>query len=173
MKSTSLLAIVVAAVVLQMALARYAIGGRWAFDLVLVGVIYAALYGGPVSGMLAGTFGGLMQDVLSDDIVGVGGLVKTLIGFAAGAIGAHFVVTRPWSKVLFVAPATLVHRLLILAIYGLIDQHWPGVRWGTMLIEIMLNSAAAFVAFQFTEALPGAVARRRQSRRPKWASRNW
>ena len=38
---------VVVAVVLQVTLARYTVGGRWVFDLVLVGVVYAALPVGP------------------------------------------------------------------------------------------------------------------------------
>ena len=53
------------AVVLQVTLARYTVGGRWVFDLVLVGVVYAALLWGPVAGMLAGTIGGLLQDWLA------------------------------------------------------------------------------------------------------------
>ena len=36
-----------------------------------------------------------MQDVLSADIVGIGGLAKTLVGFAAGVLGTQFVVARP------------------------------------------------------------------------------
>ena len=44
--------------------------------------------GRPVAGMLAGTLGGLLQDMLSGGIVGVGGLAKTLVGFAAGR-GRH------------------------------------------------------------------------------------
>ena len=95
MKLTSVLVTVLVAVVLQVTLARYTVGGRWVFDLVLVGVVYAALLWGPVAGMLAGTIGGLLQDVLAGDVVGVGGLAKTLVGFAAGVVGTQFVLVRP------------------------------------------------------------------------------
>ena len=63
-------------------------GTPWAggvFDFVLVGVVFAALQSGAVAGMLAGTIGGLLLDVLSGGVVGLGGLVKTLVGCAAGS----------------------------------------------------------------------------------------
>src|SRR5207244_2203710 len=88
-KATSILLTVVITVTLQLMLARYMVGGKWLFDLVLVGVVYCALNWGPAAGMLAGTCGGLIQDVLSDDIVGIGGLSKTIVGFLTGALGAQ------------------------------------------------------------------------------------
>ncbi len=84
MKLTAVVAAVIVAVLLQVTLARYTVGGRWVFDLVLVGVVFVALQWGPVAGMLAGTIGGLLQDVLSGGIVGVGGLAKTLVGLRRG-----------------------------------------------------------------------------------------
>jgi len=48
------LAVVLASVAAQVILARYAVGGRFVFDLVLVGVVFAALASGAVGGMLAG-----------------------------------------------------------------------------------------------------------------------
>ena len=53
------------AVGLQMVLARFTAGGHWPLDLVLVGVLYAALQWGPTAGILTGTVGGLVQDALS------------------------------------------------------------------------------------------------------------
>ena len=92
MRGIAVLLSVVVAVILQVALARYAVGGRWVFDLVLVGVAFAALQGGAITGMMAGTAGGLLQDVLSGGIVGVGGLAKTVVGCLAGVVGTQFVV---------------------------------------------------------------------------------
>jgi rod shape-determining protein MreD len=172
-KATSVLATVVVAVVLQLTLARYTVGGRWPFDLVLVGVVFAALNWGPVAGMLAGTAGGLIQDALSDEIVGSGGLAKTAVGFLTGAIGAQFVVARPAARTVLLAGASLVHRFLILGLHALIDQHWPGVPWTAMLGETAINSICGLVAFQASESLPGAVARGRQSRRSGLEKRQW
>jgi rod shape-determining protein MreD len=172
-KAVSVLATVIVAVVLQMTLARFAVGGRWLFDLVLVGVVYAALLWGPVAGMLAGTIGGLLEDMLSAQIIGVGGLAKTVVGFAAGTVGAQFIVTQPSARVLVVAVASLAQRVLILALYALIDQRWSGVPWTAMLGETTLNVLCGWFVFQATEMLPGAIARGRLSRRPKWGPRKW
>ena len=173
MKTTAVLVTVIVAVVLQMTLARFTVGGRWLFDLVLVGVVYAALYWGPAAGILAGTVGGLTQDVLSVDIVGVGGLAKTLVGFAAGTVGAQFVVVRPRARMLLVAGASIAHRLVIVALHALIDQRWSGVPWTAMLGETCVNAIVGLVAFQVTEAFPDLIARGRQRRRSKWSRRNW
>jgi rod shape-determining protein MreD len=172
-KFTAVLATVAISVVLQFGLARYAVGGRWLFDVVLVGVVYAALNWGPVAGMLAGTLGGLIQDVLSDAVVGTGGLVKTLIGFAAGFVGAQFVVARPTARVAIVASASLLHRLLLVVIHGVIDQHWPAISWPAIVGETFLNSIFGLIAFQAAEAVPALRSRNRQSRRPGITRREW
>ena len=49
---------------------------------VLVVVVYVALTNGPVAGLLTGTIAGLLQDALATGIIGIGGLAKTLAGFA-------------------------------------------------------------------------------------------
>ena len=103
MKATTVFLAVLAAVLFQVALARYAVGGRWVFDLVLVGVAFAALQGGALAGMVAGTVGGLLQDVLSGGIVGVGGLAKTVVGCVVGVVGTQFVLARASARMLIVA----------------------------------------------------------------------
>lgn len=173
MRATSVLVTVLISVVVQLTLARYTVGGRWLFDLVLVGVVYAALNWGPVAGMLAGTAGGLIQDALSDDLVGIGGLAKTVVGFVGGVVGAQFVVARPAARTLLVAAASILHRLMIVGLHGLIDQKWPGIPWPAILGETALNSLVGLVVFQATESLPGALARGRQSRRSGLRKRQW
>ena len=81
--------------VLQTTLARFLVRGSIGVDLVLVAVTYLGLTSGPVVGLFAGTIGGLTQDALSTGIVGIGGLAKTIVGFIAGIIGTHFIVSGP------------------------------------------------------------------------------
>ena len=47
-------------------------------------VVYVALTSGPVTGMLAGSVAGLIQDALSSGVIGIGGLAKTIVGFLVG-----------------------------------------------------------------------------------------
>jgi rod shape-determining protein MreD len=164
---------VVVAVTLQVTLARFAVGGRWVFDLVLVGVVFAALLWGPVAGMLAGTLGGLVQDSLSGGVIGIGGVVKTIVGCGAGAVGTQFVLTRPRGRTIVVAGASVVHRLGIVLLFAIIEPRWPGIPWGAILSETLLNALAGLILFHAHDALPGAVARGRMSRRSSLSRRQW
>lgn len=173
MKFTSVLVTVLIAVTVQVTLARFTVGGSWIFDFVLVGVVFAGLQWGTTAGLIAGTMGGLLQDLLSGEIVGVSGLAKTIVGFAAGIIGTQFVLTRAHGRSIIVAGATVVHRLLMLGLVALIEQDWPGVSWKAMLWETGLNTLAGFLLFQGTSALPGVMARQRAGRRSSLGRRQW
>jgi rod shape-determining protein MreD len=172
-KFLTVLAAVAIGVVLQVALARYTVGGTWVFDFVLVGVVFAALQGGPITGLWSGTLGGLLQDTLSGELAGVGGLAKTLVGYGAGFIGTQFVMTQPHGRALVVAVATVVHRALMIGLLSLIDQRWRGVSWGAILAEVGINTAAALVVFYGLAAMPGMMARRRSGRRSSLSRRQW
>ena len=173
MKIAATLGTVAIALALQLALARYTVGGRWVFDLVVVGVVYAALTWGPAAGMVAGTAGGLIQDVLSNDVAGSGGLAKTLVGFVAGAVGSRFVVARPMARVAMVAGASVIHRLLLIGIHALIDRQWPAFPGGALLGETLLNSVVALMVFQGGESWAGAIWRGRPGRRAGLKRREW
>jgi rod shape-determining protein MreD len=172
-KIASVMAVVLVSVLFQVALARYTVGGRFVFDFVLVGVVCAALQWGPVAGILAGTMGGLLQDVLAGEIVGIGGLAKTLVGCAAGIVGTQFVLARPSARMIVVAVATVVHRLTLLALHGLIEQHWPAVSWTAMLAETAINAGVALIVFQAAAALPARLARQRAGRRTSFGKRRF
>ena len=70
MRTAGVLIAVALALALQTTLARFVVGGTTAIDLVLVAVVYIALTSGPVSGMLAGSLAGLIQDQLSTGVLG-------------------------------------------------------------------------------------------------------
>lgn len=173
MRITSVFATVLVAVLVQVLFSRFTIADRWVFDLVLVGVIYAALQWGAAAGMLAGTIGGLLHDVLSGGIAGVGGLAKTVVGFAAGAIGSQLVVAKPQGRMLIVAVASLAHRFILVGLQAMIEQQPPVVSLTVLVSETLINALIGFVAFQVTESIPGAMSRGRFSRRSSLSRRQW
>lgn len=173
MRLARVLAVVVASVAVQVALARYAVGGRFVFDVVLVGVVYAALQSGAAAGMLAGTVGGLLQDAASGNVLGMGGLVKTLVGYASGVLGTRFVVAKAGARSLIVAGATFVHGLLMAGLQAVMAQAWPRVAWTDMLEAVAINTVVGWIAFQMTESLPGVVERGRSRRRSSLGRRQW
>ena len=172
MKTATVVGIVLGSVLLQVLLAQFAIGGRLSFDLVLVGVVFVALQSGPVAGMLAGTIGGVLLDLMSGGLVGVGGLLKTIVGFAAGLMGTRLVVAKPYARALIVGAATLLHSFLAIGLQSAIDK-WSGIGWGAMLGETAINAVAAYLAFLTIEALPGAMSRGRTRQRSAWGRRQW
>ena len=174
MKLTRVFAVVLASVILQVAFARFAIGGRFSFDFVLVGVVFAAAESGAIAGMVAGTIGGLLLDIVAGNaIVGVSGLVNTVVGCVAGAFSTQFVVAKPPARAMIVAAATIVHGLLMAGLQAVISQTWPVVAWTAMLEAVLINAVVGWLVFYLTDAVPGAVARGRSRRRPSLSRRQW
>ena len=110
MKTAGVILAIALALVLQTTLTRFIVRGTVAVDLVLVVVVYVALSSGPVTGLMAGTIAGLIQDSLATGLIGIGGLAKTLVGFLAGIIGTQFIVARPLPRFVVFFAATVLHQ---------------------------------------------------------------
>ena len=154
----------VLALALQTTLTRFIVRGTVAVDLVLVVVVYAALTTGPVTGLLTGTFAGLVQDALSSGVIGIGGLAKTVVGFLAGIIGTQFIVAQPLPRFVVFFAATMLHAALFIGLYELLDLRTFGTPYGAVMGQSLGNAIVGVVAFQVAELLPGAMERRRTSR---------
>jgi rod shape-determining protein MreD len=153
-----------AAIALQTTLARFIIRGTVAVDLVLVVVVYAALSSGSVTGLLTGTFAGLVQDALSTGVIGIGGLAKTVVGFLAGIVGTQFIVTQPLPRFVVFFAATVLHAFVFMGLYALLGIREFGAPYAAVLGQAAGNAVVGVVAFQLAELLPGAVERRRLTR---------
>lgn len=158
---------VAVAVVLQTMLARYAIGGFQAVDLVLVVVVGVSLVTGPVSGMLTGSVAGIIQDALSSGIVGIGGLAKATTGLVCGAIARQFVVTMALPRVVMFFVATVVHAVMFMGLYTLLDLQTFTLPWATVSIQGLTNCVAGVAALTIIERLP-VVLERRRARQTLW-----
>lgn len=158
------------ALALQTAAARFLSGGLVVVDLVLVVVIYAALAGGPVTGLLTGTFAGFVQDALSSGtgVIGIGGLAKTIVGFLTGIIGTQFIVAQPPSRFVAFVSATILHAAVFIGVSVLLGLRDFGRPYAGVLGQALGNATVGVVAFQLAEFLPEAVERRRMNRgRPR------
>ena len=164
MRAWQVLLSIAVALALQTTLARFVIGGWAAIDLVLVAVVYVALTSGPVTGLLAGALAGLAQDTLSSGIIGIGGLAKTVVGFIGGTLGTHLVVTRPVARILVFAVATLVHAVIFVGLYAVLELREFGSPYAAMFSQAAGNGLAGVLLFQMIELFPGAMERRRSAR---------
>jgi rod shape-determining protein MreD len=168
MKTAGVVLVTALALALQTTLARFVIRGTVAVDLVVVVVTYVALTSGPATGLLTGTFAGLVQDALSTGVIGIGGLAKTIIGFLAGIIGTHFIVTQPLPRFVVFFGATLLHAVVFIGLYVALGLWQLGTPYAAVLGQATGNAAVGVVAFQLAELLPGAVERRRAAKaRPR------
>jgi cell shape-determining protein MreD len=143
-KAAAIILGVAAALALQTTLARY-VRGTVAVNLVLVAVVY-------------------VQDALSTGIIGIGGLAKTLVGFLTGIIGTQFIVAQPVPRFFVFFGATLLHELVFIGLYTLLDLRHFGTPYAAVARQAAGNAAVGVVAFQLVEFLPGAVERRRTTK---------
>jgi rod shape-determining protein MreD len=163
-KAAGVILAIVLALALQTTMARFVIRGTVAVDLVLVVVVYVALTSGPVTGLLSGALAGLVQDALSSGVIGIGGLAKTIVGFLTGIVGTQFIVVQPLPRFVVFFSATLLHALIFIGLYVLLDLRQFGTPYAAVTGQAVGNAVAGVLAFQLVELLPGAVERRRMSR---------
>jgi len=155
------------ALALQTSLARFVVRGTVALDLVLVVVVYVALTTGPVTGMLSGSIAGIVQDALSSGTVGIGGLANAIVGFFAGVVGQQFIVTAAFPRFVIFVAATFAHAALFMGMYVLLGLKEFPSPWAAVLSQALANSVVGMIAFMIIEGLPGAMERRKVSRRAK------
>ena len=164
MRAAGVLIAIALALALQTSLARFLVGGTAALDLVLVVVVYVALTSGPVTGMLAGSAAGIVQDALSSGTVGIGGLANAIVGFGAGVIGQQFIVTAAFPRFVMFIVATLVHSALFMGMYVLLGLKEFPSPWAAVLSQAIGNAVVGILAFAIIESLPGVMERRRFKR---------
>ena len=167
MKGFGILLAIALALALQTTLARFLVAGTAAIDLVLVVVVYVALTTGPGTGMLAGSAAGLIQDALSSGVIGVGGLAKSIVGFMAGALGQQFIVTAPLPRFVMFLAATALHSTVFMGLYVLLGLRTFQTPWAAIGSQALGNAVVGMIGFTLVEALPGALERRRISRRAR------
>ena len=155
---------ILVALVLQTTLAGLVIRGTAALDLVLIVVVYIALKAGPVPGVVAGTVAGLIQDALSNPILGIGGLAKTIVGFLAGVLGTQFILTGPLPRLVMLVMATVLHAAIFMGLYVLLDLRQFPNPVPSVIGQALGNGFVGVVTFQLIEWLPGFVDRRRAGR---------
>ena len=167
MRTAGVLIAIGLALALQTTLARFVVGGTTAIDLVLVTVVYIALTKGPVSGMLAGSLAGLIQDQLSTGVLGIGGLAKSIVGFVVGAIGQQFIITAALPRFVTFIGATAAYQALFMGLYVVLGLRSFPSPWKAIATQALGNAVVGMIAFTIIEALPGVIERRRIGRRSR------
>jgi rod shape-determining protein MreD len=138
--------------------------GGTSIDLVLIVVVYIAIKSGAVTGLLAGTVAGLIQDALSSGVLGIGGLAKTIVGFLAGVLGTQFIVTAPLPRFLLLVLGTVLQTAIVMGVYTLLNLRQFTLAYPQIAGQALGNAFVGVIGFQLIEWFPGFVDRRRAGR---------
>jgi rod shape-determining protein MreD len=160
-KAAAALAAIAVALALQTTLTGVVIRGTAALDLVLIVIVYISLMSGPVTGIVAGSVAGLVQDAMSSGVLGIGGLAKTLVGFAAGLLGTQFIVTAALPRFVVFVAATIMHAAVFMGLYVLLDLRQFPSPYAAVMSQAIGNGFLGVVGAQVIEMLPGLRDRRR------------
>ena len=164
MRSAAAVAAILIAIAAQTTLATLVFQGSSAIDLVLIVVVFVAIKSGPVTGLMAGTVAGLIQDALSSGVLGIGGLAKTIVGFLAGVLGTQFIVTAPLPRFLLLLMATALHAAIFMGLYTLLNLRQFPSPYPLVVGQAVGNAFVGVILFQVIEWFPGFVDRRRAGR---------
>jgi rod shape-determining protein MreD len=118
------------------------------FDLpLLVTVFFSVARRNKVMGTVTGALIGIAQDALTQLPIGLFGISKTIIGYAASSIGAKVDVENPGSRLLMVFGFYLIHR----GIYQLLATQLARLSltfsWSAELGAALANALLAVILF--------------------------
>jgi rod shape-determining protein MreD len=114
------------ALLLQMLLPDY-LGFFRYVDLPLVVTVYFGLQRAPMLGMFTGTVLGLGGDAVTGGIIGVGGFIKTLIGYVVGMASVRFALENPLARLAIVALSSAANTVLFIGLHLMLEQPLPDV----------------------------------------------
>ena len=155
---------ILVALAAQTTLSNVMARGGTSIDLVLIVVVYIAIKSGAVTGLLAGTVAGLIQDSLSSGVLGIGGLANTIVGFLAGMLGTQFIVTASLPRFVLLVMATVLHAAIFMGLYTILNLRQFPAPYQLVGAQALGNACVGVVAFSLVEWLPGFVDRRRAGR---------
>lgn len=124
------------------------------FDLpLLITVFFAVARRNQITGLLTGAAIGLLQDALTHQPLGIYGISKTLVAYAASSLGAKIDVENPGTRVLMIFGFYFVHN----GIYWLVarwlvryDLQWV---WMHELRGAVANALLAVLLFHVLDRL--------------------
>lgn len=152
MRTSLLLAALLAALLLQSSLTMVAPAQARLFDPFLLVVVYSGLALGEGHGMLAGTLAGWIQDVhFGGTVAGLSGLSKILVGFGVGVAGARLLISSPSQRLLIVFAATLMDALLFERLALVFDISFAELSKAGLIGRATVNAIVGAGLFELIE----------------------
>jgi rod shape-determining protein MreD len=137
-----------AANLLQVMLPR-AIPNLAILDLPLIVTLYFAVSRrSPIAGTFTGASIGLLQDVLTNRPIGVNGMAKSAVGYAAASLGTQIDVENTATRALLTFGFSLLQSLLLFLIERqLLGNTGSQLRWVHALVAAAANTVVAIPVY--------------------------
>ena len=118
-------------------------------DLPLIVVLYFSVsWRSRIAGTLLGTVTGLLQDLPSNLYIGVNGIAKSIVGYAAASIGLRIDVENAITRVMMNFGFCLLQSALLFGIERfLLGERTYALGWLHELIRAGINAAVALPVF--------------------------
>ena len=125
--------------------------GRYLDPFLLV-VVYCALSGNEVNGMLAGAAAGWVQDVLfGGRVLGLSALSKLLLGYAVGLGAGRFLIATTAARSLVVLLATVADALLVTWLASVFSVEAAGLSPVALAARATVNALAGGLLFALVD----------------------
>jgi rod shape-determining protein MreD len=123
-------------------------------DLPLLITIYFGLSRrNPSTGLLLGTFIGLLQDSLSKTPIGLFGIAKTVIGYLASSIGARLDTEHPLARFALTAAFFALHQGVVVLVQKLLLAQSQPLFTTRLLVACIVNSIVGVFLYFFLDRL--------------------
>jgi rod shape-determining protein MreD len=143
------IAILAGSLVLQQTLASWLAVGSVRPDLTLIALTAVALRRGPLAGLYAGLFLGLLQDVYAVDALGAGVLAKSVVGYGMGFFEEKVMKVMAATRVLLLGLALIAHDLVWFLAAGYRGRHFFEALLFQSLPSAVYTLVLGAVAFYF------------------------
>ncbi|MGH9602418.1 MAG: rod shape-determining protein MreD [Terriglobales bacterium] len=122
------------------------------FDLPLLATIFLGVARrNPVSGIIAGSVIGLLQDALTHLPLGIYGIAKAVVGYGASSLGMRIDVENPLARLLTVSGFYVVHYLVYFVVARELVGQTVEWDWGRLLLAAVANAVLALPLFSFLD----------------------
>jgi len=119
----------------------------------LVVMYFALMRRSPVAGLAIGAVVGLAQDSLSKNLLGMFGIVNTLVGYFAASVGLRLDVDHPLLRFLLSFFFYLFHQFFYWVMARALLGHNLGFDWQRSLMMGLLNAIVGVALFHFLDKL--------------------
>jgi rod shape-determining protein MreD len=118
------------------------------FDLpLLVTIFFAVARRNPVTGTITGCLIGIGQDALTANYIGLFGIAKSVVGYAASSIAAKIDVENPGSRLILTFGFYLLQRLIYVLVQRGLVQQQVSAQWLHFTGAAVANGLLAIVIF--------------------------